>query len=504
MPPPADPRLASAGRRELAALSAFASADPVPLPFNLQRSPVFLALLGLATALVVAVAIQLGTGIALAAVLGVALAFAVALNEMLGLVLLALLTPITSGLARGLPVPGFRVSEVLVGVVAVILLVSARRVVRWTAFDWLALVYALATFALGAYNLLERGDPFTGDDWGILVGPFQFILLYRAVAVTARTPERQRIVLRLLLLASVPVALLAIGQQLDVLGMRDFVTTLTGSDIYERTVGEAARATGPFPHWHNLAGYLLMIVLVIVALALRQVTSVLPTWALLTIGLLDGIALIQTLSIAPIFGAIAGALLIAVLLGQVARVFVGAAVVVLLAALLFGARLEARYAEQFVQAPGTDRSSFVPQTIQYRYDLWTTKLIPGLEGRWITGYGPDLPPAIQSFPHTESMYIALLYRGGVLLLVIWAALIVAAALAARTASRHPDPLQQALGAAVLAAVLCLVVMQLIQSYFVDSGTPHVLWTLLGLLAFRDVDAAGRASRRRAALEGARS
>ena len=62
----------------------------------------------------------------------IAVAFAVALNEMIGLALLAALAPATAGLARGIPIPGLRFSEALIGGVGLILLVSARRFVRWT------------------------------------------------------------------------------------------------------------------------------------------------------------------------------------------------------------------------------------------------------------------------------------------------------------------------------------------------------------------------------------
>ena len=50
-------------------------------------------------------------------------------------------------------------------------------------------------------------------------------------------------------------------QQLNIGGAREVVAGLAGSDAaqaYGSTVNEVARATGPFPHWHNLAGYLLL------------------------------------------------------------------------------------------------------------------------------------------------------------------------------------------------------------------------------------------------------
>jgi hypothetical protein len=40
--------------------------------------------------------------------------------------------------------------------------------------------------------------------------------------------------------------------------------------------------------------------------------------------------------------------------------------------------------------------------------------------------------------------------------------------------------------AVATAVICLLFMQFLEAYFVDDGTPQVLWMLVGLLAFHDV------------------
>jgi hypothetical protein len=486
------------GGQELAAVSAFGGPrEPVRLPFDLQRSGLFLGALATMAILAVAGAMTIGIVPALALLVGIGVLLAVAFNELLGLVLLAALAPITSGLARGLPVPGFRISELLAGGVGVVLLLSARQHVRWVAVDWLALIYAIATFTLGSYDLLERGASFTGDDIGLLVGPFQFLLLYRAVLVTARTPARRRLVLRLVIVASVPVALLAIGQQLNVLGMRPLMVTLTGVDAFH-SPNALGRATGPFPHWHNLGGYLFMVLLAIAATLIRRVPGVLPRGWLLAIALVDAAGLIETVSIAPIMGVLAGTILIAVWLGGLTRVLLAVAAGLLIAALVFGPRIEARYNQQFSRAPGSSGSVFVPQTIQYRYDLWTSQLIPGLKGRWLTGYGPDLPPEIQRFPYTESLYIGLLYRGGAILLVSWAALAAAMALSARRATLDRDPLQQALGATVTIAIVCLLFMQTIEGYFVDSGTPHVLWILLGLLAFRDPAPAPTTTRRTAA------
>ncbi|HEX4008872.1 MAG TPA: hypothetical protein VHX62_02620 [Solirubrobacteraceae bacterium] len=476
------------GAQQLAAISSFGGEERLRLPFNLQRRHLFLFVVAIVAMAAVAIAAGVKPILGAGMIVAVAAAFAVALNEMLGLILLAALAAATSGLARGIPVPGIRFSEVLIGGIGIVLLTTARKFVRWSTLDWLALLYCVATFALGAWDLLSQGEAFNSGEIQLLLGPCQFLLLYRATLVTARTPERRRLALRLIIGASVPVALLAIGQQFNFPGVRSLLVTLTGTNFYAAG-SNTARATGPFPLWHNLGGYLLMVLLAIIAVQTQRVEGIMSRRTMLLIAALDAVALVETLDLAPLAALVAGILIIGIWLGGLNRVLIGTAVVLVVGMLVFGGRLDARFSSEFGRAPGTARSSLVPQTIQYRFDLWTGELLPLLKGHVATGYGPTLPAQIQNFPYTESQYINLLYRGGVVLLSVWAALFIAMGFAGVRAARDADPFQRALGVAVATAVICLVFMQVLEAYFVDDGTPQVLWMLLGLLAFHDVPSA---------------
>ena len=477
------PRVA-AGGRQLAAVSSFGGEEPLRLPFNLHRHHLFLAAVGVVAMALVAAATGLSPLVGLGLIVAIAVGLAVALNDMIGLALLAALAPATAGLAKGIPIPGVRFSEALIGGVGVILLVSARRFVRWTALDWAALAYALATLCLGGWDMLSQAEPIGQSSLFTLLGPLQFLLLYRATAVTARTPERRRIALRLMLWASVPVAVLAIGQQFNFPGVRSLLETLTANSVYAAGAN-AARVTGPFPLWHNLAGYLLMYLIAIAAILLRGVPDVMRRSFLIGIAALDAVALLETLSLAPIIAAVACVAILGVWYKGVSRVLLGLVVVIVTGLLVFGARIDARYTQEYSRAPGAQGSALVPQTIQHRVDLWTNQLLPMLKGHVTTGYGAVLPSQFQNFPYTESLYINLLYRGGVVLLVVFLALAVAMVAAGLSARRDRDPLQQALGPAVVLGALSLVVIGLIESYFTDDGPPQVLWMLLGLLAFRE-------------------
>lgn len=472
------------GAQQLAAASSFGDAESLRLPFNLQRRQAFLFALAVIAMAAVAIAAGVKPELGIGVVAAVAVAFAVALNDMVGLVLLAALAASTSGLGKGVPIPGFRVSELLIGGVGIILLASARRYVRWTTVDWLAVLYSVATLGLGAWDMLKLGQPFGLGEIELLLGPFQFFLLYRATVVTARTPERRRLALRLMFFASVPVSLLALGQQFDFPGVRSLIVSLTGNNVYAG--GATARVTGPFPLWHNLGGYLLLLLLTMVAVRMRGVRDVLSDKAMIAIAILDVAALIETLDITPILALIAGVLIIGVWLGGFNRVLLGLAAAIIIAFLIFGSRIDARFNSEFGHTAGQS-SSLVPATVQYRVDLWTSELLPLLKGHVATGYGPNLPPQLADFPYTESQYVNLLYRGGVTLLVVWAALLISMGLAGvRSTHDESDPLQRALGATVATVVICLIFMQIVEAYFVDDGTPQVLWMLLGLLTFHQL------------------
>jgi len=459
------------------------------LPFGLERSWATFGAVALGAATFVGGAVSLGPVAGLGALIAVALALVVALRPRVGIFLLVAIVPVVSGVRRGLPIPGFRPSELLIVGVAAVLLVmaSGRRPTPWKALDWLLLAYALGTLGLGSVDLYQRGAPFTSSDLGTLVGPFQFLLLYRALTVTVRTARERCWCLRLLLLSSLPVSALAILQQFGLPGLSQQLLSLTNfAQLAGTGPDSVSRATGPFPHWHDLAGYLLVVILVAAALLLRERMDVLSRRRLVLVVAIAVVALVETLSIGPILATVAGVVLLAVWSGRASRGLLGLAVAAVVAGLLFAPLLQGRYRAQFTaRAPGTERSTFVPQTIAYRVDLWKNVEIPAMSGNWATGYGPDLPPKLRDFPYTESLYFTMLFRGGVPLLLIFVGLMSALALAARAARAREGPEQPAIGRVVVIVVVALALLHAQETYLIDSGTPHVLWVLVGLLAFHE-------------------
>ena len=407
-----------------------------------------------------------------------------------GALVLAAGVPIVSGMTRGFPIPALRPSEAIIALVAsAVLLATATRTDRvpWTTFDWLALLYGVGNLMLGSFDLIARGDPFSFDAIGELLGPFQFLLIYRAVMAAVTSEGVRRKAIRLVLFASVPVALLGIAQSLNLGPTRDIVAKLTGIDVSTAYGYQAIpRATGPFPIWHELGGYLFLVILLGLALYLEPDSKVMSRRELGVVLAIAGGGVIATATIAPIAGVVIGALVLGFWMRKLSKLVVGIAIGLMVLALLFSPLLTSRYDQQFGTGTViTHRPDYVPQTLWARYLIWTDQYIPALakNDRWFAGYGPGVPPEVD-WPYTESLYITMVLRGGIILLAIYGFLMLALATRARAYTRSRDPTQRALARVVYLSVILLLFMHIVANYFVVSGFPHLFWPLLGLLFAR--------------------
>ena len=409
-----------------------------------------------------------------------------------GVVALALV-PVLSGLARGTPLPGLRVSEVLIGAVGLALLASVRGP-RMDAVDYAAFAYCGATFALGALDLFGLRDGWVSSDAAqTLGGPLLFLLLYRACRVALGDDGDARLVVRVVLLSAIPAGALAVAQALGVGPARSWAASWAGDDQFaaQQDLG-VGRATGPFGHPHTLGAYLLVVTLVAVALLLRRDQRVLrQRWLLVVLAACAG-GFAASATAAPALAALAGVVWLGIRAGQGRRVLLGAAAVAAVAALAAAPLVAGRIREQFDPAyDGATSSSLVPQTLRHRGDVWWHQYRPALRGHWLSGWGPGVPKGVE-YPYTESLYVTLVVRGGILLLLAYAALI-AVALAALRARAAEGPAERAAVAGALAvATVLLIPLQLVEPYFVTTGMPHLWWALLGLV-LAGADGARRAS-----------
>ncbi|HEX7290471.1 MAG TPA: O-antigen ligase family protein [Conexibacter sp.] len=460
------------------------------------RHPALVTLAGLVFgSLVVGVGTTRGPAAGLAAVLAVAAVLWAVRNPVRGAIAVVAIVPVVSGLRRGLPIPGFRLGELLAVGYAALLLATASgsHWRRWRAFDWVALAYVVATFALGLYDTYARGDDLSGNDLGQLIGPLQFFLLYRAVLVALpRRTDRLR-ALDWLLRGSIAVSVLTYAQAARIPGVNELLVSLTGQDYSGRLAWAVPRANGPFPHWTMLAGYMFAIVLLCVALLLGGASGRRRRLVLVTL-VTSAITLILTVTIAPMLGALCGALALAWWYRRSGRALAYVAVGGAIAAIAFQPLLARRTDDQFASASSSSQSySLVPHTVSSRIGFWTDQYLPAMRGRWLTGYGPQIPPDV-TWKYTESVYIGLLLRGGLPLLALYGlmtwALLLGALEVARRPARPADParagpradaeergLERALARGTIVLLGVLAVIQVIAPLFLTTGLPHVWWIL---------------------------
>lgn len=407
--------------------------------------------------------------------------------ELGGLALVALV-PVLSGLRRGLPVPGLRLSEVLVGGIAVAILLTVRPSPerRWRTFDWLALAYAVATLGVGLVDVVLRRGTLDLLAVGNMVGPFQFLLLYRAVIAALPTRAARVRALRLLLLASVPISLLAIGQEVNVPGLRAIPAALTDTsegNLFAASLQEGfGRATGLFPQWHTLGAYLSIVILVGAGVAAFGLRDVMRGRTLALVLGLASVALLFTLTWTWMLTTIAGVLVLAAITARLADAVIAVLLVGALGAAVAAPALAGRYEQQYSsQGATTQSSTLVPQTLAYRASVWQRDYVPLLRGRWIAGWGPGALPATTQWGFTENGYITMLVRGGVILLAVFLALIWSlAALGRQVARTAPDGFGRMIGTVLWLSVLLLLVAQVTVPVFVFVGYPHVLWIVAAL------------------------
>jgi O-antigen ligase len=468
------------------------------LPRVLEESQLARIAVGVGATVAVGAAASQGPQVGAAAVAVVALTVLAAYRPVFGVLVMVAVVPVTSGLARGLPIPGFRVSELLTVLVGgtILLTVPKQRTRPWAIFDLVALAYALATLGFGAADLALRHAAASFEDVGTLLGPVQFLLLYRATLVVVREGRERLACLYALVAASVPVAVLGILQQQDVGPFRSLGQSLTGVDLNsDFSYQLLARATGPFDHWQALGGYLFIVILVGVAL-LAERSAARPRLPLIAVLVLAGAALLLSASIAPTVCTLIGAMAIAFWAStrrgwERFRPLLAVGLAALVVAIVVLPVIEQRAALQFGHGTAAGQDTVVPHTLAYRYDVWAQQYIPALSHNWLTGYGPTLPPSI-TWQYTESLYFTLLLRGGVVLLLAYIGLMIAAAVRARAAARDSDEGARVAGRVLLVAIVALIFMHAEIPYFVNSGLPHVFWILAAVAGSRTLEPDRRA------------
>jgi hypothetical protein len=321
---------------------------------------------------------------------------------------------------------------------------------------------------LGLYDGVSLGEKLNLSALGTIFGQLQFFLLYRAVRITVRTKRQQRVALVTMALVTVPMALLALLQEVGFGGLRNTLNTITGSTSPLQTSG-VIRATALFGNWASLAGYLFPILVLIVALALAgQLRN--RTRAALIVSSLLVLGLLLTTEISVTICLVLSILVLGVQYGRSGKIFTWLGIAIVVAICALGPILGARLNSQFGFDAGSNHSSLVPQTVAFRENVWTQQYLPAVAQRPLAGYGVQLPSSIQ-WQYPESQYIAVLIEGGYPLLIMYLILIGGMFEQARKISKSDDPVEKALGRTLVVCVVSLLALGITWPFASNGGLP---------------------------------
>lgn len=412
--------------------------------------------------------------------IGAALAIAMTLQGRYLAIALVAGVPLLSGIDRGGAIPMLKVSEALTILGAVLALAIRPKLQRskYTLIDWGFALYAATSFSLGMFHASGSLSVMINQERPVFQ-PVIMFFLYRAVVVTVRSRKVLRAALRALLIASCVAGVIALVQSLPIPAFRQLLFDITGSTMID-TGGGTVRATGPFPIWHSLDGFLLPCVFVALALVLEGDKQSIATRRFLGIVLaIDVLAIVSTLTVAMGIAGILGAIFMGFLYQRTRQVVVGILISALAAGLLFAPALALRYEQQYESGSPVRSSSGTPQTFTYRMLVWQRDYVPLLEPVLTEGYGNSLPDSAR-FAHTENQYITYLLRGGTPLLMAALGMMFCAAVGGWAAARRFTGESRALGRSIMTSVVALLPLFVIWPYLSNAGFGQS-WPVLAAL-----------------------
>jgi hypothetical protein len=412
--------------------------------------------------------------------LGAVLAIAMTLQGRYLAIALVAGVPLLSGIDRGGAIPFLKLSEALTILGAVLALAARPKMQRapYTLVDWSFALYATTSFALGMFHASGSFSTMITQERPVFQ-PVIMFFLYRAVVVTVRNRTILRSAIRALLVASSIAGAIALLQSLPILWVRRTLADITGSAMIETGPG-TIRATGPFPIWHSLDGFLLPCVFLALALVLEGNRQQIASRRFLAIVLtIDVLAIVSTLTVAMGLAGIPAAIFLGFLYGRTKQVTIGLVIAAIAAGALFAPAIALRYQEQYDSGSPVRSSGGTPQTFTYRVHVWQRDYIPLLEPVLLQGYGNNLPDSAR-FAHTENQYITYLLRGGTPLLLAALGMMFCTAVSGQGSAKRSTGESRALGRATLVSALALLPLFIIWPYLSNAGFGQS-WPVLAAL-----------------------
>lgn len=399
--------------------------------------------------------------------------------------LLALAIPVTAGLPRGAVVPLLRVNEGLLLVVAagfLVHFVARRRPLTFTGLDVVVLGFCATNVLVASAVILLSRAPAELADWTAVLGPVQYLVVYVLYSRIQPAGADLRMLLNLCMLASIPVAAVAVAEALDLAGVRQLVGAYYPSLPLQPN--EVYRPESLLGHYSAVGAFGLLNLVLALALAVMRHPGFSSWWLAVVIGA-NLLSLLSSQTYAPL-AALPLAASVVVLAGRRVpwRTLAGGVPVLAASVVALWPSISGRIAAQFSGA-GSSGGIGIPETLQTRIDYWQGFFVPGLlrHGPWL-GTGTLIPPEVPRplVDFVDNGYLAELFRAGVPGLAALLLLLAAVAGAGWAARTSPDPSRRVLGCVCAAAVVSVLLLSVTAEYMTFTAVSQEFWMLTGLLA----------------------
>lgn len=365
------------------------------------------------------------------------------------------------------------------------------RPVRLLPHDFLAVCFVLWGLISEYVNSSDLGYEFTPISATVAS---LFLMAYWAVRLAVDSKDSAIALLKGFTLPTLPLALVAAAQAGSSEVSRFILLVAPGQGLANRVAdGRLIRATGFVGHWTGLGFFFCamlaasVILILLLGEGIRLSTPVVSAFSAL-------VGAFASLTLAAILTACAILLAAALVRGLRLWPTVGITAGLLATWYYFGDLVEERVAQQ-VAARAEYIPSWVPNTIAFRYKIWTEQTIPVVLERPFWGWGNNLYSPQRDRPYqlswisAESQWLAQWINASLvsmllLLLLVGAMLVVSLKLTrAVSYGRSFYPL--------IALVAMTFLSSFTASVFTNRGLTIPLWVLFGLacalLSSQDID-----------------
>lgn len=405
-------------------------------------------------------------------------------RPMIACSLLIIVTTFTSAMPRGKIIPMLAPNELMlvgaVGLLALRLLIkrTEKPLAGGILFGSLALILGTVVVPIVAFTIM--GHRFSIMTIFKLSAPIQYLLVFWLFATVPQSDADRMKFVQLMFVCASGVALIGLLQGFRISPIVNFLRTWYPSGQTEAASNNITRITSVFAAWNVLGGFLMLILLLLAALQNEKLSSLYKKNMIVT-AVLCLFALLASGSYSSIVGFVVGLIIVKIIDPRGLKVLLPMFVVAGLGLIILAPLIGGRLLYQFERS----ESGFIPQTLEFRIEVWRDIYIPLILERPIWGYSPTLQNLAWAYP--ESQYLLLLFRSGLVSLVgffiwlgtlfVWLSTIIRGAM---------TPMRS-VAIAVFAVLISLSIMGITGPVFTWSGVVDYVWILLGLIASEQKD-----------------